>query len=176
MTDSVAPQLLHRTRFLDLVETQGWVFVRRPNARAVVCILAITPEDKIILVEQFRKPLNRRLLELPAGLVGDGDDADEALELAANRELEEESGWSAGQLTKLWEGPSSAGLTDEIITCFQASALVKVSAGGGVEGEDIMVHEVPLSQLRTWLEERALEGVGSDPKIFSALWSARIQA
>ncbi|MEN9355446.1 MAG: hypothetical protein RL318_2771 [Fibrobacterota bacterium] len=176
MTDSVTPKVLHHSRFLDLVETEGWVFVRRPNAHAVVCILAVTPQEKIILVEQFRKPIGKRLLELPAGLVGDGDDANEALELAANRELEEESGWSAKQLKKLWEGPSSAGLTDEIITCYHALELEKLGSGGGVEGEDITVHEVPLSDLRSWLETRRNEGVGADPKIFSALWSAGIAA
>lgn len=169
MTDSVT---LHSTRFLDLVDAGGWVYVRRPNARAVVCVLAVTPDDKLVLVEQFRIPVGKRLLELPAGLVGDGADADEALELAANRELEEEAGWSAERFTKLWEGPSSAGLTDEVITCYQAHELKKAGKGGGVDGEDIVVHQVPLKELRAWLATRELEGIGVDPKIYAALWSA----
>lgn len=169
MTDSVT---LHSTRFLDLVDAGGWVYVRRPNARAVVCVLAVTPDDKLVLVEQFRIPVGQRLLELPAGLVGDGADADEALELAANRELEEEAGWSAERFTKLWEGPSSAGLTDEVITCYQAHELKKIGKGGGVDGEDIVVHQVPLKELRAWLATRELEGIGVDPKIYAALWSA----
>lgn len=163
---------LHSTRFLDLVDAGGWVYVRRPNARAVVCVLAITPDSRLILVEQFRIPVGRRLLELPAGLVGDGADADEGLELAAQRELQEETGWSAQRFTQLWEGPSSAGLTDETITCFQAHGLVKTGMGGGVEGEEIVVHEVPLADLRDWLRARQQEGVGVDPKIYAALWSA----
>lgn len=166
------PVTLHSTRFLDLVQAGHWVYVRRPNARAVVCVLAVTPEEKLVLVEQHRIPVGKRLLELPAGLVGDGADADEALELAANRELEEEAGWSARSFTRLWEGPSSAGLTDEIITCYQAHDLVRTGEGGGVEGEDILVHEVALKDLRAWLAAREQEGIGVDPKIYSALWSA----
>lgn len=172
MTDSVKIETLHSTRFLDLAQTEGWVFVRRPNASAVVCVLAVTPEDRIVLVEQFRKPVGMRLIELPAGLVGDGDDASEQLELAADRELVEESGWSAKRYEKLWEGPSSAGLTDEIITCFRAFELSKVGDGGGVEGEDILVHEVPLKELRQWIAAKLEDGIGVDPKIYSALWSA----
>ncbi len=166
------PATLHSTRFLDLVDAGGWVYVRRPNARAVVCVLAVTPDGKLILVEQYRIPVGKRLLELPAGLVGDGAEADEPLELAANRELEEEAGWTAGRLVPLWEGPSSAGLTDETITCFQAHDLVRTGTGGGVEGEEILVHEVPLEGLRSWLAERLAEGVGVDPKVYAALWSA----
>jgi ADP-ribose pyrophosphatase len=176
MTNPVESDALFTTRFLELRRTQEWVFAHRPNARAVVCILAITPEDRIVLVEQFRKPIGKRLLELPAGLVGDGDDAQEALELAANRELIEESGWSASQLDHLWTGPSSAGLTDETITCFKASKLTKVGTGGGVDGEDIQVHEIPLNGLSSWLGWREEEGVGVDPKIYAALWKAGIRS
>ena len=176
MTNPVQSTVLFATRFLELRRTGEWVYAHRPNARAVVCVLAVTPEDRIVLVEQFRLPVGQRLLELPAGLVGDGDDAQEPLELAANRELIEESGWSAQGLRHLWTGPSSAGLTDETVTCFQATGLTRVGNGGGVDGEDIVVHEIPLAGLSDWLETRRREGVGVDPKIYAALWKAGIQA
>jgi ADP-ribose pyrophosphatase len=172
MADSDTEEILASTRFLDLVRRDGWTYCRRPNARAVVCVLAVT-EKGLLLVEQYRIPVGKRLLELPAGLVGDGADRDEPLEKAARRELLEETGWRAENFELLWQGPSSAGLSDEIVTCFEARGLHREGPGGGVDGEDIAVHEVPLEALRKWLSERAQSGVGSDPKIFAALWAAR---
>lgn len=173
MTNFDNSEILASTRFLDLIRRDGWTFCRRPNARAVVCVLAVT-EKGLLLVEQYRIPIGKRLLELPAGLVGDGADRDEPLEMAAGRELLEETGWRAESFQLLWQGPSSAGLSDEVITCFRASGLHREGPGGGVEGEDITVHEVPLENLRSWLSEQAARGIGSDPKIFAALWAAQL--
>ena len=66
-------------------------------------ILAID-EGQVLLVEQYRVPLGKRCLELPAGLVGDHDDAaDEDVLVAAGRELEEETGWRAEHLELMGE-------------------------------------------------------------------------
>ena len=70
----------------------------------------------------------------------------------------------------LTEGPSSAGLTDEMISFFMMSGLTKTGAGGGDASEDIVVHEIPLAGLPEWLEERRRAGWAIDPKIFVGLF------
>ncbi|HEY4578552.1 MAG TPA: NUDIX hydrolase, partial [Savagea sp.] len=82
--------------------------VKHPGA---VAIIAVTPENKIILIEQFRKPLERALIEIPAGKI----DAGESLEHCAMRELEEETGYYANQLKKVQSFATSPGFADEII-------------------------------------------------------------
>ena len=104
--------------------------------RAVVVILPILDGDKTIFVEQYRKPVGKYLIEFPAGLVGDGEDFDENIKLAAARELEEETGYYPSKLTYLAEGPPSAGLSNESLELFLAEDLKKTGEGGGVEGEE----------------------------------------
>ena len=161
--------ILHSTRHLELVQEGRWVFARRPNASAVVGIIALTPAGELLLVEQRRIPVGAVVIELPAGLVGD-EDADEGLETAAARELEEETGWRPGECRVLARGPSSAGLTNELTTLVRASRLVRVDAGGGVAGENITVHHVPLAELPRWLAAQAAAGVLIDHKVHAGLW------
>ena len=78
-------------RFLSLLERDGWEFASRSNASGVVVLIAVTDMDEIVLVEQFRTPVGSRVIELPAGLVGDVDDTMETTLVAAARELEEEN-------------------------------------------------------------------------------------
>ncbi len=160
---------LHSTSHLDLVKDGRWVFARRPNASAVVAIVAVTPVGELLLVEQHRIPVQASVIELPAGLVGD-EQADESLEIAAGRELEEETGWRPETCQVLSCGPSSAGLTNELVTLIRAHGLTQVSAGGGVAGENITVHRVPLMGLAAWLAARAAQGHLIDHKIYAALW------
>ncbi|HYN44072.1 MAG TPA: NUDIX hydrolase, partial [Thermoanaerobaculia bacterium] len=110
----------------------------------------------------------------PAGLAGDAESpASEPLEEAARRELVEETGWDAKAMQRLTAGPPSAGVTSEIVTFFRARGLSKVGAGGGVEGEAITVHEVPLGAVESFLAEREADGVLVDPKVWAGLWFAR---
>lgn len=162
--------LLHSGRFLELVREQGWEYVRRRNASAVVGIVALTPAGELLLVEQQRIPVGVRVIELPAGLVGDGQSADEDVCTAAARELEEETGWLPATCRILMRGPSSAGLTSEVCTLIRAEDLSRTGAGGGVDGEDITVHAVPLAAVPTWCTARAQAGMLIDHKIISALW------
>lgn len=159
----------YRGRYLSLVEREGWEFTTRPNAHAVAVLVATTDDARILLVEQYRKPVNARVLELPAGLVGDKDDPEEPILEAAGRELEEETGYRAAQLEMMIQCPSSAGMTDEIVTFVRATGLQKVGPGGGDESEDIEVHAVPLDQANAWLSRRASAGTPLDPKIYAAL-------
>lgn len=92
--------------------------VKHPGA---VAIIAVTPENKIILIEQFRKPLERALIEIPAGKI----DAGESLEHCAMRELEEETGYYANQLKRVQSFATSPGFADEIIHVFLATDLVQ---------------------------------------------------
>jgi ADP-ribose pyrophosphatase len=138
-----------------------------------VGILAITPADEIILVEQFRIPIQQRVIEIPAGIVGDEPEfLGESLAETAGRELLEETGYRAGTIEKLISTPTSAGLTSEFIHLFQASDLIREHDGGGVSGENIIVHHVPMSELREWLTEQEDSGKVIDFKIHAALWLA----
>ena len=88
----------YRGRYLNLVERAGWEYRTRSNASAVVVIIAVTDDDRLLLVEQLRRPLEARVIELPAGLVGDTGDPEEDVLEAANRELVEETGFEAESL------------------------------------------------------------------------------
>lgn len=158
-------------KHLRLVKRRGWECVERNRASGIVAVLAVTPGGGVLLVEQFRPPVGRRVIELPAGLAGDIEGAEgEALADAARRELVEETGYEAGRMEWLGEGPASAGLCDEIITFFRAHELRRVAEGGGDADEEIRVHEVPLGALMRWCGERRKEGFLVDYKVYAALW------
>jgi ADP-ribose pyrophosphatase len=162
-------EILFAGKHLDLVKEGRWEFVRRRTASAVVVIIAVTPSDEVLLVEQHRIPVGAPVIELPAGLVGD-EDAGEDILVAANRELDEETGWTARELRMLNRGPSSAGLSNEVVTMIHASTLTRTSAGGGVPGEGITVHAIPRSRVVAWLAEKARAGHLIDHKVYAGLW------
>ncbi|KAB2642648.1 MAG: NUDIX hydrolase [Verrucomicrobia bacterium] len=167
------PEKLFETRWLAIYRSGRWDYVRRPQADAAVGILAITPEREIVLVEQFRIPVQQRVIEIPAGLVGDEVAFHgESLAETARRELLEETGYRAEVLTELLRTPTSAGMTSEFLHLFHATGLSREHAGGGTGGEDIIVHLVPLAGLRPWLADRQAEGLAIDCKIHAALWLA----
>lgn len=157
-------------RYLSLKERDRWEYVTRANAHAVAVLVAVTPDDEIVLVEQYRRPVDSRVIELPAGLVGDQDDPDEPVLEAAGRELIEETGFEATSLDLLMECPTSSGMTDEVISFVMARGLRKVGPGGGDDSEDIETHVVPLAEADEWLESRRRSGMPLDPKIFAALY------
>lgn len=161
---------LYRGSYLSLLKIGRWEFVSRSNASGVVALIAVTDQRELVLVEQFRIPINSTVIELPAGLVGDLTNRDEPVLLAAQRELLEETGFEAAHLEVLMTCPSSAGMSDEVITFVLATGLKKVSAGGGDSSEDITVHVVPLAEIDRWLEDRRTAGTPQDPKIFTALY------
>ncbi|NQX02353.1 NUDIX hydrolase [bacterium] len=168
-------ETLFESRWLGLYRIGTWDFVRRPHSDAAVGILAITPEREIILVEQFRIPMQRRVIELPAGLVGDEPEfVGESLAATAGRELLEETGYRAGLMVPLIASPTSSGMTSEYVHLFHAGDLVREHDGGGVGGENIVVHHVPLAGLRDWFAEQEAAGKLIDFKIHSALWLAGI--
>ncbi|MDT8322275.1 MAG: NUDIX hydrolase [Xanthomonadales bacterium] len=160
----------YQGRYLSLLERDGWEFASRANASGVVVIVAMTPAREIVLVEQFRKPVGGRVIELPAGLVGDHSDAEESVITAGKRELEEETGFTASRWEVLLACPSSAGMSDEIITFVLARDLIQTGPGGGDASEEIEVHTVPLDTAERWLQNRIDRGIALDPKVYTALY------
>lgn len=166
---------LHEGKWLGLYQRGHWEFARRPNADACVGVLAVTDDDEVILIEQYRVPLGQNVIEICAGLVGDEEDhRGEALAETAGRELLEETGFRASNIRELIATPTSAGMTSEFTHLFLATGLTRVHEGGGVGHEKIKTHIVPRKELRTWLREREAEGLAIDFKIHAALWLAEL--
>ena len=136
-------QTLYEGQWLRLVRIGHWESCERTHAQGMaVIVIAVTPADEVLFVEQYRVPLGARTIEMPAGLVGD-DRAEDTLVDAARRELIEETGWSAGRVEVLLTGPTSSGMSNERIAFVRARELVRVGDGGGVDDENIVVHAVP---------------------------------
>jgi ADP-ribose pyrophosphatase len=170
--DAHAPvETLCEGRWLSLRKRGRWEYAERNNPGGAVIILAVTPEDKVLFVEQYRVSILQNTIEMPAGLVGDlPDQADEGALLAAQRELEEETGYRCQRVEFIHTGPSSSGMSTEMIAFVRARELEKVGPGGGDETENIVVHEVPRRDAGAWLFARAAEGYSIDPKLFAGLW------
>ena len=161
--------ILAEGRYLRLVRRGRWEYAERCNASAAVIIIAVTPDDKLLFVEQFRVPMNANCIEMPAGLVGDFD-ASDTLESAARRELLEETGWQAEEMKVLMVGPSSSGMSSEMIAFARARGLTRINDGGGDASENITVHEVPRTEAPRWLAQKMAEGYSMDPKLWAGLW------
>ncbi len=177
MTGSDSHLVRHSGKHLEFRETdEGWEYADRPFCKGAVAILAVTEDRKVILVEQYRPPVDRKVIELPAGLAGDIPlQGDEPLVVAAKRELKEEAGYIAKDWRILTEGPSSAGMSTEFVSIFHASGLTKVNEGGGNSTEDIRVHFVDLLDVPSWCARKQAEGLMVDFKIFSALYLAKLK-
>lgn len=154
-------------RFVTAKKRGRWEYVGRSrNIRAAV-ILA-TVQGDILLVEQYRVPLGKVCLELPAGLIGDDADGEDDL-VAAGRELEEETGYRADKLEDLGTFYSSPGMLSESFTLVRATGLEKIGPGGGVEGENITVHRVPLADIASFVTAKRAEGCGVDVRVLMLL-------
>ena len=160
-------ETLWEGRFIAAKRRGKWEYVSRTRGIHAAVILAVE-EGHVLLVEQYRVPLGRDCLELPAGLVGD-DAEGEAVETAAIRELEEETGWRAARMTALGEFYSSPGMVSEGFTLLRAEGLKRVGEGGGIEGEDIQVHRVPLAEVADFVTAKRAEGCAIDVKLLLLL-------
>ena len=158
-------------KFITAKRRGRWEYVGRARGISAAVIIAIedAPDGRhIILVDQFRVPLGRRCIELPAGLVGD-ETAGEDPSLAAARELEEETGYHAGRMLDLGEYWSSPGMVSESFRLFRALDLVRTGDGGGVPGEDIRVHRVALDGFAEWVAAQRSQGYAVDVKLLTLL-------
>ncbi len=153
------------------VQTEGsWEFAARKGDIAAAVIVAID-DGHVILVEQFRVPLGRNCVELPAGLVGD-ETAGESVAVAAGRELEEETGYRADAIEDLGVFHSSPGMTSECFTLVRATGLTKVGDGGGDGDENITVHRVARADVAAFVAAKRAAGVAIDAKMLLILASA----
>jgi ADP-ribose pyrophosphatase len=151
-----------------LVRKQGtWEYVSRTRGIGAAVMLAID-DGKALLVEQYRVPLCARCLELPAGLVGD-DQEGEDVETAAIRELEEETGYRAARMVALGRFHASPGMSSEGFTLLRAEGLTRTGDGGGVPGEEIQVHQVPLADIPAFVAAKRAAGVAIDVKLLLLL-------
>ena len=166
-----AAHTLHQGDWLRLCACGRWEYAERTRASGAVVIVALTPADEVLFVEQFRVPVAQWTIEMPAGLVGDeaGARGESALAAAA-RELEEETGWRPARVGFLHEGPSSAGMSNEQIAFVRAWDLTRTGTGGGDATENIRVHAIARRHAHAWLRACARVGYSIDPKLFAGLW------
>ena len=154
------------------VEVEGsWEYAVRNRGIEAAVIVAVDDDGHLLLVEQHRVPVGRACLELPAGLIGDEEEG-EALEVAAARELEEETGYRPDKVERLGEFMSSPGMTSEAFTLVRATGLTKVGEGGGVGAEGITVHRVKLAELPAFVEAKRRAGLAVDAKLLALLGPA----
>ncbi len=160
-------EIMWQGQFITAKRQGKWEYVGRARGIKAAVILAVD-HGHVLLVEQFRVPLGKNCIELPAGLIGDETAGEDPLE-AAGRELEEETGYRAASLSSLGEYYSSPGMVSESFTLVKASGLTKVGEGGGVEGEGITPHRVALTELPAFIEGKRAEGCGIDVRLLLLL-------
>jgi ADP-ribose pyrophosphatase len=169
MSRDDTPRTVWEGKYIKVTKQGTWEYVSRTRGVTAAVILAIH-EGHVILVEQYRVPIGARCVELPAGLVGD-ETAGEEVEVAAIRELEEETGYRAERMVDLGRFYSSAGMSSEGFNLLRAEGLTKVGEGGGVPGENIEVHRVALNQVPAFLEAKRAQGACADVKLLLLLAS-----
>ncbi|MEZ5694611.1 MAG: NUDIX hydrolase [Altererythrobacter sp.] len=159
-------EIVWQGRFVTTKRRGKWEYASRARGIRAAVIIAIDEAGHAILVEQYRVPLGRICLELPAGLIGDDDGSeDESPETAAKRELEEETGYTAAHMENLGEFYSSPGMVSESFTLLRATGLTKIGEGGGTDSEDITVHRVKLDHLPQFVAAWRARGHAVDVRI-----------
>jgi ADP-ribose pyrophosphatase len=170
--DAGAPiETLCAGRWLSLCRRGRWEYAERNNPGGAVIIMAVTAQDNVLFVEQYRVAIQQHTIEMPAGLVGDrAEQSEESVLVAAQRELEEETGYRCERIDFIHRGPSSSGMSTEMVAFVRARGLRRIGPGGGDHTENIVVHEVPRCDAGAWLFARAAQGYSIDPKLFAGLW------
>ncbi len=134
---------------VDTVEMDGQKYTKREIVErgSSVAVVAITPDDEILLVKQFRKAVDKELIELPAGMI----EFEEEPAKACLRELEEETGYKANTCDYVLEMYSTPGFCDERIYIFFADDL-SVGKQNFDEFEDIKVEKVKFDEALKMIE------------------------
>jgi ADP-ribose pyrophosphatase len=157
-------KIVFEGEYLNVFERDHWQYVERRKGKEAAAVLAETDAGEIVLTEQFRPPVNARVIDFPAGLIGDEEPDEDGAE-TAKKELEEETGYTCDSVELLFRGPTSPGITSEVVSLYRACGVRKVGKGGGVGREAITVHVIPRARLRSFLHEKAGEGVLTDLKV-----------
>lgn len=136
--------------------------IEHPGA---VAIVAITPENKLIMVEQYRKALERSIVEIPAGKLEKG----EAPEFTAMRELEEETGYTAEKLELIQTFSTSPGFADEVIHLFSAAGLTKSTSGAVLDDDEFVeLLEVSIEEAEQMMADNRIYDAKT---AFAVLWA-----
>jgi ADP-ribose pyrophosphatase len=174
----ISKKIVWKGNFMSAVEityrdargvVRTWEALERVGIEGIVVMVAVTPAGNVLLERQFRPPMGRAVIELPAGLV----EAGEAMEAAARRELIEETGWSAGKIEYLAEGPISTGASTEALRAYLCTDLVNVGKNGGDDNEIIEVIEVSIQKVQEYLRAEQKNGMLVDLKVFGLVELAR---
>jgi ADP-ribose pyrophosphatase len=117
-------------------------------------VVPLLDDGSVLLVNQFRYPVKKNLLELPAGKLAPGEDP----KICAARELEEETGYTAGTLTKLTAIYTTPGFCSEQLHIYLATNLKKLPTGQRLEeGEmDLTVSAVPIDKVIQMIENQVI--------------------
>jgi ADP-ribose pyrophosphatase len=164
------PRVLLAGRHLDFLDRDGWEYVEHRTAPEAAMVVALTDRDEIVLTEEFRPALDRAVIALPSGLVG--DEGPEDAIVAARRELSEETAHAARAFRPLARGPGSAGQSSEMITFFLAEGAHPSGEQAAHDKGKIRVHVVPVAKLKAWARARERGGAVVDPKIWAGLFLA----
>lgn len=144
----------------------SWYFVERKNNPAIVTIIVRSNKtQKLLFIEQFRVPVQKRVLEFPAGLVDHG----ETLEQAALRELKEETGYEKVKINYISAlSPKSAGLTNERASLIYSSIDDEKVVGKSAmeESEDISYHWMDPTEFKTYITKNKDLMVANDVMAF----------
>lgn len=121
--------------------------IKHPGA---VAVIALTDDNKLLMVEQYRKALERALVEIPAGKLEKG----ESPESTAKRELEEETGYMCESLEKIIAFYTSPGFADELVHLFVAKGLTKLTEAAELDEDEFLdVLEVTLEEAQQMVED-----------------------
>lgn len=171
LTKSRKRKVVYDGNFLQLFTQGKWEYIKRKNCTGIAIIVAVTRNKEVLFVEQYRPPVGKVAIEFPAGLANDGGQRKkESIIAAAKRELLEETGYRAGRLERILEGPVSSGCSADLVTMYLARDVEKVADGGGDEFESISVHKVPLKKADAWLASMRRKGRLIEPKIYAGLY------
>ena len=172
--DADAPEQVEWAgKFVQVKRRGRWEYAGRPGGMRAAVVLAVDAGE-VILVQQYRIPLGKFCLELPAGLIGDETEGEGAIDSAV-RELEEETGYRAAHWEELGEFFSSPGMLSESFTLVKATGLTRTGDGGGTDHEDIVVHRVPLGRIAETVAEHRACGHAIDVKLLLLLGGGLIE-
>jgi ADP-ribose pyrophosphatase len=172
--DADAPETIAWAGDFVVAKQRGrWEYAGRARGLRAAVILAVDAGE-VLLVEQYRVPLGTFCLELPAGLIGDETEGEDAL-ASARRELEEETGYRAAHWEEVGEFFSSPGMLSESFTLVKATGLTQVSDGGGTDQEDIVVHRVPLESVADAIARHRARGHAIDVKLLLLIGGALLE-
>jgi len=156
--------LIFEGKHVVVLERDGWEYVERKKGKEAVAVIAVTDDGKLILTEQYRRPVDARVIDWPAGLFGDDGENDPAA--TARKELEEETGYVCASVELLAKGPTSPGITSEQVSFYRAHSVELKGKGE----EEITLHLVARDGIRDWLAAREREGALIDLKVWGALY------